>query len=197
MKDLCAAPNGDRGGALPPDVIRQSGTGGEGGREGRSAGDETSSPGGTLVAAADDDGKAAKRARRTLSVGDGAPGATRAGRRLKRERSGDMTVEEAAATLVAASTKLQPDVGAELAAELRDAEPSATAAAVGAETDARTPVLNTGTGNVPAAEALNGKRQRGSVRVKEVQALAAKVVVTPGQTRIRRNAADQAWWVVQ
>ena len=196
MKDLCGTADGDRGGPASPDIRQTSAKAGKGDGTGRVAGEVAATKGTTHAAVRRDGAKAAKRARRTPTVANGAYSAAGVVPGLKRQRSGDMTAEEAAATLVAASTKRPSDIRAALAAKLRRAEPQASAAASAAETDTRNPVLDS-TGDALASAAVQGQRHKGSVRVKEVQALAAKVVVTPGQTRIRRNAADQAWWVVQ
>jgi len=112
---------------------------------------------------------------------------------FKRESSSDTAAEMAAEVLVAASKRRRSDIKAAAAMDQRHYD--ATTAPDAADVDAGT-LLSNGKGSAAPVTA-HRKRQRGVAGSKEVQLLTSKVVVTPGQSRIRRNAADQAWWVVK
>ena len=118
-----------------------------------------------------------------------------AGTAMKRESSSDTAAVMAAEVLVAASKRRRSDFRAAAAVDRRQSEDARTSpSAADVEADM---LLSNGKGDVTAPLTAQRKRQRGSASSKEVQLLASKVVVTPGKARIRRSAADQAWWVVK
>ena len=137
-------------------------------------------------------GKASKRGVAMPRAGAGVRVTASASTVVKREASPDISAEVAAAALVAASKRRRFDVKAATATEQRQRQPDNDARAADAEPDSHTPLPDS-----KNTEAPNGMRQRGSAGSKELQRLASKVFVTPGQTRTRRNASDQAWWVVK
>ena len=110
----------------------------------------------------------------------------------KRESSTDTAAEMAAQVLVAASKRRRSESKAASAMDQRRQDATQAKSPTVASTGK---LLSSGNGSAAPLTA-HFKRHRGSAGVKEVQLLASKVVVTPGQTRIRRSAADQAWWVV-
>jgi len=112
-----------------------------------------------------------------------------AGMAGKCESSSDTAAEMAAEVLVAASKRRRSDIRAVVAVDQRHQD--ATTAPDAPDTEAGA-LLPNGKGT-----AVHRKRQRGIAASKEIQLLTSKVVVAPGQSRIRRNAADQAWWVVK
>ena len=128
--------------------------------------------------------KAAAGIRMTTSVGTA----------VKCERPQDIAAQAAAAAPVAAAKRRRLAFKPMLDDEQRQQETGNAASPADVELDARTLQPD---GNGDAALLVgHGKRRKGSAGSKEVQSLASKVVVTPGQTRMRRNTTDQVWWVV-
>ena len=139
------------------------------------------------------DTHAVQRVANAFRAGRGVERTHAAGTAGQRKSSPDTAAEAAAKTLVAASKRRRLEVKPASSEDERqqDALEPPSDADVGTGT-----LLSRKRGDAAPLTA-HGKRQRGSAVSKEVLLLASKVVVTPGQTRTRRNAADQAWWVVR